>query len=74
VASTLDEEHFIYLLMLYEAEKSASKVCGQPVPTARKYNIIRLAGLITFQHYVHVQVILYADGPPALSWRPKLKL
>jgi len=30
---------FIYLLVLYEAERPASKVCGQPVPTARKYNV-----------------------------------
>ena len=30
---------FIYSLVLYEAEKPASKVCGQPVPTARKYSV-----------------------------------
>jgi len=30
---------FIYLLVLYKAEKPASKVCGQPVPTARKYSV-----------------------------------
>ena len=28
-----------YLLVLYEAEKPASKVCGQPVPTAREYSV-----------------------------------
>ena len=31
--------YLIYLLVLYEAEKPASKVCGQPVPTARKYSV-----------------------------------
>jgi len=31
--------YFIYLLVLYEAERPASKVCGQPVPTARKYSV-----------------------------------
>ena len=30
---------FIYLLELYEAEKPASKVCGQPLPTAGKYSV-----------------------------------